>query len=229
MPSQVLTVASLPRFLRVTLLTASCCLLLIEIGFPTGEPEWCNGTTGNLMFSYCTEGSYQLCAVDNFDPGPGPVAYRLVPPYDNGSYGSVDPSTGLWTWSGATVQPGTYSILFQANDGMEDALFPFELHVQVTERCLCCEGRVGDVNANGGDEPTIGDVVDLVILFGIIDGGGTPAFVPCLEEADINQSGGISPTLANISIADISLLINYLFIAGPYATSLPACLEGGAR
>ena len=35
-----------------------------------------------------------------------------------------------------------------------------------------------------------------------------------LEEADVNQSGGANPTCDDITISDISILIDYLFITG---------------
>jgi len=80
----------------------------------------------------------------------------------------------------------------------------------------CCVGQVGDVNAEGGDEPTISDVsalIDHLFISGVA--------LICLEEADVNQSGGAEPTPADITISDISMLIDHLFISG---TPLPACL-----
>jgi len=75
----------------------------------------------------------------------------------------------------------------------------------------CCSDRVGDANGAGGDEPTIGDVsviIDALFISGI------PDPIICLAEADINQSGGENPTLSDITIGDISELIDYLFITG---------------
>jgi hypothetical protein len=43
-------------------------------------------------------------------------------------------------------------------------------------------------------------------------------------EGDTNQSGGHDPTCGDITISDISILINYLFIAGPANTVLNNCL-----
>jgi PKD repeat protein len=74
----------------------------------------------------------------------------------------------------------------------------------------CCTGRVGDVNGEGGDEPTISDVSSLIDMLFL---SGVP--VQCLTEADINQSGGTAPDADDITIGDISLLIDYLFITGP--------------
>ena len=85
----------------------------------------------------------------------------------------------------------------------------------------CCEVRVGDANMSGVDEPTIGDVstmIDAKFITGTCDG-----ILGCLAEADINQSGGSSPTCDDITIGDISTLIDYLFITGQ-SLGLPDCL-----
>jgi len=42
--------------------------------------------------------------------------------------------------------------------------------------------------------------------------GSCEGTVGCLAEADVNQSGGNNPTCDDISIGDITILINYLFI-----------------
>ncbi|MCD6249520.1 MAG: VCBS repeat-containing protein [candidate division Zixibacteria bacterium] len=85
----------------------------------------------------------------------------------------------------------------------------------------CCLSRVGDVNGEGGDEPTIGDVsclIDAVFITGNCEG-----VIDCLAEADINQSGGSDPICDDITIGDISVLIDYLFITG-VTLGLPSCL-----
>jgi len=84
------------------------------------------------------------------------------------------------------------------------------------ELSSCCVGQVGDVDAEGGDEPTISDVstlIDHLFISGVA--------LICPDEADVNQSGGAEPTPADITISDISMLIDHLFISG---TPLPACL-----
>ncbi len=74
----------------------------------------------------------------------------------------------------------------------------------------CCNGRVGDVNGSGDDEPTIGDVSVLIdAMFVSVD----PSMLPCYPEADINQSGGSEPLWADITIGDLSMLIDYLFVS----------------
>jgi hypothetical protein len=75
---------------------------------------------------------------------------------------------------------------------------------------------VGNVNGSVEDEPTIGDVSTLIDMLFI---SGTQ--VACLNEGDINQSGGSTPTRADITISDISMLIDHLFISG---ITLPSCL-----
>jgi len=86
----------------------------------------------------------------------------------------------------------------------------------------CCRGRVGDANNSGEDEPTISDVsimIDAKFIAGTCEGK-----IDCLEEADINQSGGPSATCDDITISDISTLIDYLFITGPETATIPDCL-----
>lgn len=82
---------------------------------------------------------------------------------------------------------------------------------------ICCQGRVGDVNGQGGDEPTIGDVSVLIDHLFI----SNPP-LQCYQEADVNQSGGPNPHPDDITIGDISVLIDYLFITGQ-SLGLPNC------
>lgn len=109
----------------------------------------------------------------------------------------------------------------------ETLSFPLETHVskvaiEVTTLGgpSCCIVRVGDANGLGGDEPTMGDVALLIDALFISNDIG---LLPCLAEADINQSGGAEPTATDVTIGDISILINYLFITGP-SLGLPDCL-----
>ena len=88
----------------------------------------------------------------------------------------------------------------------------------------CCQGRVGDANGSGDDEPTIGDInalISAIYTDAIID-----AISSCLLEADVNQSGGLNPIYPDdFTISDINLLIEYLYIKGPYD---PVYNPGGA-
>jgi hypothetical protein len=93
--------------------------------------------------------------------------------------------------------------------------------VSFEEVFVPCSGRVGDANGEGGDEPTIGDLA--AIIDGIFISGSSDALTS-IAEADINQSGGCDPTLEDITIGDLSILINYLFVAGP-ELGLPYCLD----
>ena len=86
---------------------------------------------------------------------------------------------------------------------------------------VCCNGRVGDANQSGDDEPTIGDVSAMIDARFIA--GTCEAILNCLGEADINQSGSTRPTCDDITIGDISILIDYLFITGS-SLGLPECL-----
>jgi len=85
----------------------------------------------------------------------------------------------------------------------------------------CCRGRVGDANNSGDDEPTISDIgvmIDAKFISGTCEG-----IIDCLEETDINQSGGVTATCDDITISDISMLIDYLFITGQ-SVGLLECL-----
>ena len=85
----------------------------------------------------------------------------------------------------------------------------------------CCVDRVGDADQSGDDEPTIADIsvlIDAKFITGACEG-----ILSCLPEADINQSGGRTPSCDDITISDISVLIDYLFITGQ-SLGLPACL-----
>ncbi len=87
----------------------------------------------------------------------------------------------------------------------------------------CCSGSItGDANGLGGDEPTIGDVavmIDAKFITGTCEG-----LIACLQEADINQSGGCNPTCDDITIGDISSLVFCLFMAACDPWTSPPCL-----
>ena len=78
---------------------------------------------------------------------------------------------------------------------------------------------MGDVNGIGGEEPTAGDLATIIDHLFI---SGTP--LTCIEEADVNRSGGATPTAADVTIGDVLELIDYLFIAGPSSGILPDCM-----
>jgi len=92
----------------------------------------------------------------------------------------------------------------------------------------CCRERTGDADGVGGDEPTIGDISAIIDAV-FITADQSP--IACMTEADVNQSGGAPRTIDDLTIGDISILISYLFIRGPYdvmsnpdGTVLPECL-----
>ena len=70
----------------------------------------------------------------------------------------------------------------------------------------CCSGIVGDVDGDGGYEPDTDDV-DYLVAY-LYSSGPEP---PCLEEADINQSGGAQAEPSDITIGDVSILIDYVY------------------
>ena len=118
-------------------------------------------------------------------------------------YSSTDGGAN-WTKRDGTVDAGANTVTLAGIDSFSR----WALGTGVTG---CCVGRVGDANNSGADEPTIGDVS---ILIDVLFIGQDWTTVPCLTEADINQSGGADPGRGDITIGDISYLIDYLFITG---------------
>jgi hypothetical protein len=88
----------------------------------------------------------------------------------------------------------------------------------------CCVGRVGDANGEGDypDEVTLGDIM-LMVDVKFISGDCTK--LACLEEADVNQDGGVNPTCEDhVTLGDIMTLVDFLFITGPDVAVLANCL-----
>jgi len=134
------------------------------------------------------------------DPGEGPVATLVF------YYSGTTPGENIiadTTYVGRVLQAGTNAGYFvpEVMDGSVSA--------------GCCVGRVGDANGEGGDEPTIGDINALISA--IYTDQIPDAIDDCLLEADVNQSGSTTPTYPDdFTITDINLLIEYLYIKGPY-------------
>ena len=72
----------------------------------------------------------------------------------------------------------------------------------------CCRGKVGNVVTGSDSEPNIADVSALV---NYLYGDYTP--IDCLTEADVNGSAGGTPERLDITIGDISMMLDYLFIS----------------
>jgi len=131
-----------------------------------------------------------------------------------GPYNSAATMTALHTWAA----DGSYQVRIKARDPFgEETDWSAAASIVVN----CCSGRVGDANSASGDEPTIGDVG--VLIDAKFISGSCEAVISCLAEADVNQSGGSSPSCGDITISDISILIDYLFITGS-SVGLPDCL-----
>ena len=86
----------------------------------------------------------------------------------------------------------------------------------------CCVPPMrGDANNSGDNKPTIGDIsvmIDAKFIAGNCGADKIPPvqMIACYSEADVNESGPPNlETCADITIGDISLLIDYLFITGP--------------
>ena len=147
--------------------------------------------------------------------GSGPILkllfYAVAP--ENGQSATISLSSELFpdgpqfVTGGLTYRPGT----------LDGSVY-----------CDCCTGRVGDANGSGGDDPTIGDVSQMIdALF--ITASETVLLTPpaCIDEADVNLSSQNSPAhwppvFEDITIGDISALIDALFITADLSI-LPNC------
>jgi hypothetical protein len=112
-----------------------------------------------------------------------------------------------------------FTILIECLMGNHDSCFPLETCCSPTIVPSCCILGVGNVDGSFDNEPTIADISAMINMLYI-----TGEQVSCLAEADINQSGGCTPTRADISLGDIAALIAYVFIDNP-AVALPECLD----
>jgi len=82
---------------------------------------------------------------------------------------------------------------------------------------VCCNGMVGDADQTGGDEPDLGDIVCMIdFMFISMDP------LDCYAEADIDQSGGFQAGRADVTLGDLSRLIDHLFVGH---RPLPTCLS----
>ena len=138
------------------------------------------------------------------DPGRGPV----VALYFSTEAGLAD------TTSVDFAGYGPFSPFFTCAKGFYEP----DLIGGALSSASCCQGRVGDANASGDDDPTIGDISSIIDMLFL-----TGTEVECMPEADINQTGGSNPVADDITIGDVSELVDYLFITGS-SLGLPDCL-----
>jgi hypothetical protein len=85
----------------------------------------------------------------------------------------------------------------------------------VTTPETCCQGTMrGDANNSGADMPTIGDISAMIDAKFIRQ--TCVGIIPCPTEADVNGSSQtIEATCADVTIGDISLMTDFLFVTGP--------------
>jgi len=127
--------------------------------------------------------------------------------------------TGAGIISGTPTQSGLYAFALTFTNPSTSYSDRRSFDISITG-APCCVGRVGNANGVGvyPREVTISDVQTLVMakfIMGTCDG-----VVQCLAEGDVNQSGGQNPNCDDITITDVSLLVDHLFISG---TALPDC------
>jgi ferredoxin len=95
------------------------------------------------------------------------------------------------------------------NPGQEDA------NSDGTGDACSCVGTPGNANCDPSGEVTLGDIMTLVDHLFI---SGAP--LCSLPEADVNLSGGASPTYEDITLGDVMQLVDHLFITN---APLPDC------
>jgi len=134
------------------------CWEIFEV--PNMPPVWCDGPdqddppapdlAGSVEFNHCLQGSFTLCATDGGD-GPGPLTYSFATGFETG-FGEI--VGNHWTWSGSTVpQSGLTNIEFVANDGADNTLDNFVLHVTTTNEAptISCPAGVKTLGINKCD------------------------------------------------------------------------------
>ena len=163
-----------------------------------------NSTEKTACFVLSTEtGSY-------LDAGTGPIASLWFRSLQPGAIGTVpiDTTSNYFNPLSFSAANGSYQ--------------PTSIGGSVTAGC--CQGRVGNVNAEGvyPDEITLGDIMLLVDVKFI---SGDCSKLSCLLEADVNQDGGTNPNCDDhVTLGDIMMLVDYLFITGQDNMTLPTCL-----
>jgi hypothetical protein len=149
-----------------------CWTLVVPDNIP---PEWVGPAVANPTFNHCGEATLDLNATDP-DDGPDPLTYVFAPGYETG-FGTLNPSTGVWTWSGPTVpQSGTPLVEFLAYDGADFSV-PFQANVVVTNNAptIAC-GAISTVSAGACKDQTVvgadADVCDVSALTYTFDATG---------------------------------------------------------
>ena len=140
-------------------------------------------------------------------------------PYDDTDVNGDESGLGLYVYVSGQWMDITTSIDVEANTicGTTPGLSQF-----IVASTGCCVGLVGNSNGSLHEEPTIGDIS--IMIDARFIGQTCEARIVCPAEADVNRSASGEATCDDITIGDISLLTDYLFVTGPEAFGpLPNC------
>jgi len=153
---------------------------------PNQAPVWDTPNPSPYAFNHCDGATFDLNAhdVDLIPNDPPVLTYSMLPPYDDGNYGSIDPVTGTWTWGGMTVpQSGVFAFEFQVSDGQSNAAVPFVLNVTVQNTApeIDCPGGIKTVSVGSPASQSVGvsdpDDCDLSLVVSVTDDGGVAGLV----------------------------------------------------
>ncbi len=148
------------------------------------------------------------------DPENDDIFYQFSWGEGTSNWSAAFPSGDTCTVDYAWFNEGTFDVSVRTKDIWGATTDWSQIH---TIKVGCCIGERGNVDS-GADDGTLSgsvDIGDLVYLVAFsFQGGPAPT---CIEEADIDGSGGVLP----IDIADIVAMVSFMFQGGDIPASCP--------
>jgi hypothetical protein len=206
--------------------TARCWLLR---WVPNQAPVFDLPNPAAVVFNHCGEGTYDANAVD--PEGNNPVTYALV-----SGPGTVNATTGVWSWSGAGVpQAGAATVVMSATDALgATSILPLTIEVSTTNLppTIGCPGlKTVSINTTKDQVVTIADpdVCDVLTVTHVgFDRtfNGTYSIVGnTVYLSPINGDENTAPLLQTVQVSDgvatATCVIPWNVIAGaPYQVEI---------